>query len=72
MLVNVSLPDMSSVELGSQLRTRYPQLSCIRLSSAEPSFYVQQALTAGARGFIVKGTPDEGAEAVRHVLAGEV
>ncbi len=71
-LVNVSLPDMNGTELVRKLRIRHPHLPCIMLSSAEHRFYVEPALAAGARGYIVKGSPAEIEEAIHCVLTGKV
>jgi DNA-binding NarL/FixJ family response regulator len=71
-LVNVSLPDMPGYTLVRELKTHYPHLACIMLASTEERFYVQQALAAGARGYIVKGDPDEYAEAIHQVMAGNI
>lgn len=69
--VNVSLPDMSGLDLVRELRRRQPHIACIMISSAEQRFYAQQALAAGARGYLVKGSPAEVEEAIQSVLAGK-
>lgn len=71
-LVDVSLPKMSGIELAKKIQARWPGLRCLMLSGHGQASYVEQALAAGACGYVLKGNPHEIAEAMRQVLAGEV
>ncbi len=71
-LVDISLPDMSGIELVGILQTENPGLPCLMLSGHQESKYIQQALTAGARGYLGKGNPRELTGAIRQVLQGEL
>jgi len=71
-LVDVSLPDMSGIDLVKSLRTAQPALACLMLSGHQEQSYVQRALTAGARGYIAKGNPMELKDAIHQVLQGEI
>lgn len=71
-IVDVSLPDMNGIDLVEELRARYPGLLCLMLSGHHDASYVERALLAGARGYIIKGNPTELFDAIETVLAGEV
>ncbi|TDX28461.1 response regulator receiver domain-containing protein [Modicisalibacter xianhensis] len=70
-LIDMSLPGMSGIELLRQLRERRPGSCCAMLSGHGERHYVEQALDAGARGYILKGEPDELPLAIQRILAGE-
>lgn len=71
-LVDVSLPDMSGIDLVRQLRTQHPELRCLMLSGHQEQSYVKRALAAGACGYIAKGNPFELRDAIAQVLQGEI
>lgn len=71
-LIDVSLPDMSGIELVAILQEKYPSLPCLMLSGHREPRYVEKALEAGARGYVTKDNPLAIAEAVRQVLQGEI
>jgi len=69
-LIDVSLPGMSGLDLTERIRDRWPDVHCVILSGhAQPS-HVDRALKAGARGYILKGNPYEIAGAIRDVMEG--
>lgn len=70
-LVDVSLPDMNGIDLVRTLQAWRPALPCLIVSSYQETIYVQQALAAGACGYLFKGDPAELAVAIRRVLKGE-
>jgi len=70
-LVDVSLPGISGIDLVGGLRRAHPQLKCLMLSGHRGADYVQRALAAGAAGYAVKSDPLGILSAIRHVLAGE-
>jgi DNA-binding NarL/FixJ family response regulator len=69
-LVDISLPDMSGIELVGILLAENPKLPCLMLSGHQEIKYIQQALAAGARGYLAKGNPRELTGAIRQVLQG--
>jgi DNA-binding NarL/FixJ family response regulator len=71
-LVDVSLPGMSGIELIGELARLYPGLRCLVLSAHRDPSYVRQALDKGARGYVAKGAPDALLEAIDHVLQGGI
>ena len=70
-IVDVSLPDFNGILLVASLRQAFPGLATVALTLHEEAAYVQQALNAGARGFILKRSAAEVLiHAIRAVLAG--
>lgn len=69
-LVDISLPQMNGAELIAIIRDRWPHLPCLVLSGHGETTYIERARNAGARGYLLKGTPYELPEAVRRILAG--
>lgn len=70
-LIDVSLPGMSGLDLLEVIRDKYPDLMCVMLSGHGERSHVDQALLAGARGYVLKGDTDELAGALRKVIQGE-
>ncbi len=71
-LVDTSLPNMNGIELVGELTKRWPKLRCVMLTGHDQHTYVEQAMEAGARGYVLKSNPDELPEAIRRVLSGGV
>ena len=72
-LVDVGLPDMNGIELASALSRRCPALRVLMLSMYDSPGYVQSAMQAGARGYVLKDAPSaEIIAAIRAVAAGGV
>lgn len=53
-LVDVSLPGMSGLDLISEIQARWPELFCIVLSGYDGSVYEGKALAVGAVAYINK------------------
>lgn len=71
-LIDVSLPTMSGIELVSAIRQTRPDLRCVMLSGHHELDYVRRALAAGAQGYVLKENPLDLIEAVRAVAAGDM
>jgi DNA-binding NarL/FixJ family response regulator len=71
-LVDVSLPQMNGINLVSMIRDQYPNLPCLMLSGHALSHYMNRALDAGARGYILKDNAKAILEGIRRVLKGEI
>jgi DNA-binding NarL/FixJ family response regulator len=69
-LIDVSLPEMSGIELVRQLRAMLPEVKCLMLSGHQEVTYIRRALTNGAKGYVLKGDPEELIEAIDRVLKG--
>lgn len=72
-MLDLSLPGISGVELVKSMCVKYPRVRVLVLSMHEEGVYAERVLRAGAHGYIMKQAP--GADiigAVRTVLRGEV
>ncbi|MCG7600110.1 response regulator transcription factor [Halomonas sp. McH1-25] len=71
MLVDLSLPGVSGLELIASVKARRPELPCAILSGHGERRYAEQAIAVGAQGYVLKGDPDELPDAIRRMLRGE-
>lgn len=71
-LVDVALPEMNGISLVAMLHEEYPDLPCLMLSGHALAHYVNRALQAGARGYVLKDNSREIVSSIRHVLRGEI
>jgi DNA-binding NarL/FixJ family response regulator len=69
-LVDTSLPHMTGIDFVGEVAARWGSLPCLMLSGHGHEGYVQRALAAGARGYVLKGDPAELPGAIREVLGG--
>jgi len=73
-IVDISLPGgPDGIQLIKDLRSQCPDLLILVLSMHHESEYAEQALRAGARGYVTKQEPsDDLIKAIRQVLAGDL
>ena len=71
-LVDVSLPHKSGINLVLKLQKQYPDLPCVMLSGHVSQHYARSSLAAGARGYLVKDRAEEILEGIQRVLQGEI
>ena len=70
-VIDISLPDISGIELAGRLAEACPDVSLLALSVHEDRAYVQQLLQAGARGYLLKrSAAEELVRAIRAIAAG--
>ncbi|MEW6859317.1 response regulator transcription factor [Trueperella pyogenes] len=71
-LVDIEMPGMGGIEATRQIAAAHPEVACLIVTTFGRPGYLQRALDAGARGFVVKETPAEQlADMVRAVHAGQ-
>ncbi|MEQ8811623.1 MAG: response regulator transcription factor, partial [Imperialibacter sp.] len=71
-MMDISLPQQSGIDLSRQLLKEYPKLKIIFLSGNEGQAYIEQSLKAGGKGFVPKSAPKtEVLEAIRQVAGGQ-
>lgn len=71
-LLDISMPDLSGIEVAALIRARFAQTRVVILSMHGSVEYVAQALQAGAAGYLLKdATPDELEMAIKVVARGE-
>ena len=72
-LLDVSLPDGSGLEVNRRLAAAHPDVRVVVLTMSEDSDTVLSALRDGALGYLVKGAgPERVEQALRTVMGGEV
>lgn len=72
-VVDISLPGMSGIELVKQLQSMRPQINTLVVSRHDESLYAERAIRAGAKGYVMKlAAPDELVKAVRKVMNGGI
>jgi DNA-binding NarL/FixJ family response regulator len=73
LMVDISLPDRSGLELIKDLRLLYPKLPMLAISMHDEKLYAQRVLKAGARGYLMKNAPQKTLEQALHrVVAGGI
>jgi DNA-binding NarL/FixJ family response regulator len=71
-LIDVSLPGMSGVDLVRRLKVMQPDLLMLVISGHEEAILVEGVLAAGARGYIMKEqAPEVLIDAIYVVLSGK-
>lgn len=72
-LLDISLPGRSGLELLKDLHALRPGILVLVVSMHDESLYVERVLKAGGRGYIMKQEGGEKfLEAIRHVLKGQI
>lgn len=72
-VIDLSLPDISGMELARQLTRQCPDVKIIVLTVHEDRAYVHPVLEAGARGYLLKRSAgDELLRAIRDVNRGKI
>ncbi|MFC5868997.1 response regulator [Aquincola agrisoli] len=56
-LVDIGMKEVNGIELTLMLSQRHPELAVLILSMYDNPEYVQQAMQAGARGYVLKDAP---------------
>jgi len=71
-VVDIVLPGMSGIDLTKKLRSLYPKMPILVLSTYKESLYAERALRSGANGYITKRDGGEKlVSALHHVLGGQ-
>ena len=72
-LMDITMPGTNGIEAIASLKRRYPAIRVLVLTIHNTHEYIQESLSAGADGYILKGaSQDELRLAVRTVLQGKV
>ncbi len=70
-IVDISLDGMDGIELTRRLETECPEVRVLIVSMHDDAYYIEQALEAGARGYVLKDRVNKVLlEAVETVLGG--
>lgn len=72
-LLDIEMPNLSGLDAARELASRLPSCRVVIVTTFARPGYLQRAMAAGARGFLVKDGPADGlADAIRRVVAGSV
>jgi len=72
MLLDISMPDRSGIEVLKQVKKEYPEMAVLMLSMHREDQYAIRSLKAGAAGYLTKqSAPRELVDAIRQVAAGQ-
>ena len=72
-IVDLTLPDKSGLELVKDIQAMVPGTQCLVLSMHDEALYAERALRAGARGYLMKEIAAESLiTAIRKVLSGGI
>ena len=70
-LIDLSLPEMSGLELTKQLCAEAPGVDVLIVSGHDSSIHAKKALQIGASGYVMKDSPEQVLRAIHAVIAGE-
>jgi DNA-binding NarL/FixJ family response regulator/signal transduction histidine kinase len=71
-LCDLQLPDMSGIEVISKVRTHYPDIRCLVVTTYDDDESIYEGFKAGAKGYVLKDvSASELASAVRAAARGE-
>lgn len=71
-LMDLKMPIMNGVEATRQIRTKYPEVKVLILTTYTDDEWVFDAIQAGASGYLLKDTPrDELVRAVKGTITGK-
>jgi two-component system nitrate/nitrite response regulator NarL len=72
-LVDLGLPDMTGIELGSRMLEAHPEMKVMALTALEDPGAVREAIQAGFRGYLTKDTAiPEFVELMNAIVRGQV
>jgi hemolysin D len=70
-LVDIEMPDMDGIAITRSIMEQFAHTKVLMFSSHDDDEYIRKALAAGARGYLLKGTPaQEIIHAIRYVQKG--
>jgi DNA-binding NarL/FixJ family response regulator len=72
LLMDINLPDISGIDLCKEVKTKYPAIHIVGLSSFNQQSFIQKMIDNGASGYVLKNaTREELIEAIDVVLSGQ-
>lgn len=72
-LMDINLPDKSGIDLCKEVKSQYPAIHIIGLSSFNQQSFIQKMIENGASGYVLKNaTAEELVEAIETVQSGKM
>jgi len=73
LLLDINLPDKSGIDLCREIKTKYPGIHIVGLSSFNQQSYIQKMMLNGASGYVLKNaTREEIVKAIETVINGDI
>ncbi len=69
-MIDVSLPGMSGLDLVDEIHQKDPHLPCLMVSGHMATHYVHQSMESGARGYVLKEDISGILDGIKQVLRG--
>jgi DNA-binding NarL/FixJ family response regulator len=70
-LMDINLPDKSGIDLCKEVKSKYPSIHIIALSSYNQQSFIQKMIDNGASGYVLKNaTREELKDAIEAVMSG--
>ena len=71
-LMDINLPDISGIDLCKEIKTKYPSVFIIGLSTFNQQSFIQKMMDNGASGYVLKNaTQEELTSAIETVMKGK-
>lgn len=72
-LMDINLPDKSGIDLCKEVKTQYPAIHIIGLSSFNQQSFIQKMIENGASGYVLKNaTREELVDGIETVMEGKI
>lgn len=73
LLLDINLPDKSGIDLCKEIKTKYPDIQILGLSSFNQQSYIQKMMQNGASGYVLKNASiEEIVKAIEAAMNGEI
>lgn len=73
LLLDINMPDKSGIDLCKEIKTKYPDILIIGLSSFNQQSYIQKMIQNGASGYVLKNASrEEIVKAIESVMNGDI
>lgn len=70
-ILDITMPKMHGIEAARRIKAQHPEIKIIILTIHKEREYLEEALSAGAEGYVLKDVMDlELPAAISHILAG--
>lgn len=73
LILDLQMPYMNGLQVAKELRNKYPDIKIIILSAQEEPYFIEEMLTLGCKGYLLKSKTDATllSTAIQTVYAGE-
>jgi DNA-binding NarL/FixJ family response regulator len=72
-IVDINLPEVSGIELCGKIKSEFPEIMVLGMSTFQERKYVSQMIQAGASGYLIKSaSKEEIIQAVHAAMAGKL